>query len=131
MIIPKVKRRRYRVDMAPLIDVVFLLLIFFMLTFAMQGKGMDLTLPQGSASEDPVEKPLTVRIGNDSSIQIDSHPVSMDVLLDKIKEKVGGVQNQTVVIESGNKARYEVFAQVLDAARQAGIKDFSVVREVE
>lgn len=117
--------------MASLIDVVFLLLIFFMLTFAMQGKGMDLTLPQGSASGDLVEKPLTVRIGNDSSIQIDSNPVSIDVLLDKIKEKVGDGQNQTVVIESGNKARYEVFAQVLDVARQAGIKDFSVVREVE
>ena len=131
MIISKVKRRRFRVDMASLIDVVFLLLIFFMLTFAMQGKGMDLTLPQGSASGDLVEKPLTVRIGNDSSIQIDSNPVSIDVLLDKIKEKVGDGQNQTVVIESGNKARYEVFAQVLDVARQAGIKDFSVVREVE
>lgn len=131
MIISNVKRKRFRVDMAPLIDVVFLLLIFFMLTFAMQGKGMDLTLPQGSAEGDPVEKPLIVRIANDSSIQIDSDSVSLDVLLNKIKEKVGDGNNKTVVIESGRRARYEVFAQVLDVARQAGIKDFSVIRDVE
>jgi biopolymer transport protein ExbD len=131
MIISKVKRRRFRVDMAPLIDVVFLLLIFFMLTFAMQGQGMDLSLPQGSAASDSVEKPVIVKIENDNSIRVDSHPVRLDLLFDKIKEKVGTGQNKTVVIESGKKARYEIFAQVLDVARQAGVKDFSVIRDAE
>ena len=131
MIIPKVRRKRFRVDMAPLIDVVFLLLIFFMLTFAMQGTGMDLTLPQGSTAGDPVDKPIIVKIGNDSSIQMNSYPVPLELLFEKIKEKAGDGQNKTVVIESSKKARYEIFAQVLDVARQAGIKDFSVVRNNE
>jgi biopolymer transport protein ExbD len=131
MIISKVKRKRFRVDMAPLIDVVFLLLIFFMLTFAMQGQGMDLTLPGGSFTSDQVEEPLTIKIGNDNSIRVNSHPIPLDSLLDKIKEKVGVGKNKSIVIESGKKARYELFAQVLDVARQAGIKDFSIIRDVE
>jgi biopolymer transport protein ExbD len=131
MIISKVKRKRFRVDMAPLIDVVFLLLIFFMLTFAMQGKGMDISLPAGSSASDQVEEPLTINIGNDNSIRVNSHPVPLGLLHDKIKEIVGIGQTKTVVIESGEKARYELFAQVLDVARQAGVKDFSIIRDVE
>jgi len=131
MIISKVKRKRFRVDMAPLIDVVFLLLIFFMLTFAMQGKGMDISLPEGSAASDTIEEPLTIKIGNDSSIQVNSHPVPLELLHDKIKEIVGIGQTKTVVIESGGKARYELFAQVLDVARQAGVKNFSIIRDAE
>ena len=40
--ISKPERDRFQVDLAPLIDVVFLLLIFFMLTFAVAGQGLDL-----------------------------------------------------------------------------------------
>ena len=43
--------KRYGIDMTPLIDVVFLLLIFFMLTFAIQGQGLTLKLPKGAKSE--------------------------------------------------------------------------------
>jgi len=131
MIISRVKRKRFRVDMAPLIDVVFLLLIFFMLTFAMQGQGMDLSLPQSGSASDQLEEPLTINIRSDNSIHVDSQPVPLGLLLDKIKEKVQIRQNQTVVIESAKKTRYEIFAQVLDVARQAGIKVFTIVRDEE
>ena len=43
--------KRYGIDMTPLIDVVFLLLIFFMLTFAIQGQGLTISLPQGAETE--------------------------------------------------------------------------------
>ena len=131
MIISRVKRKRFRVDMAPLIDVVFLLLIFFMLTFAMQGQGMDLSLPQSGSASDQLEEPLTINIRSDNSIHVDSQPVPLGLLLDKIKEKVQIRQNQTVVIVSAKNARYEIFAQVLDVARQAGVEDFSIVRDEE
>jgi biopolymer transport protein ExbD len=131
MIISTVKRKRIRVDMAPLIDVVFLLLIFFMLTFAMQGRGMDLNLPEGSSASAQTEKPLVIKLENDNSIRIDSDPVALDMLYEKISEKVKSNQSKTIVIESGRKARYEIFAQALDAARKAGVKDFSIIRDVE
>ena len=45
------KKKRFEIDMAPLIDVVFLLLIFFMLTFAIQGQGLAISLPEGEETE--------------------------------------------------------------------------------
>ena len=45
------RKKRFQIDMAPLIDVVFLLLIFFMLTFAIQGQGLAISLPEGEETE--------------------------------------------------------------------------------
>ena len=45
------QKKRFQIDMAPLIDVVFLLLIFFMLTFAIQGQGLAISLPEGEETE--------------------------------------------------------------------------------
>ena len=131
MIIPRVQKKKFRVDMAPLIDVVFLLLIFFMLTFAIQGKGMDLTLPPGSAGDSQTEKSLTVKVGNDNRVEINSRSVPLELFKDKLIEAVEAGQYKTIVIEAGSKARYELFARVLDEARQAGIKDFSIIRDME
>ena len=55
------QRKRSKFDVAPLIDVVFLLLIFFMLTFAIQGEGMDINLPEGQASF--LRREYTCRVG--------------------------------------------------------------------
>ena len=44
-------KKRFEIDMAPLIDVVFLLLIFFMLTFAIQGQGLAISLPDGEETQ--------------------------------------------------------------------------------
>ena len=52
-------RKRFQIDMAPLIDVVFLLLIFFMLTFAIQGQGLAISIPEGEETA-KVEKDITL-----------------------------------------------------------------------
>jgi biopolymer transport protein ExbD len=54
------KKGRFKTDMAPLIDVVFLLLIFFMLTFAVPGQGMDVNLPNGVAESNDNEPMLSI-----------------------------------------------------------------------
>ena len=63
------RRKISKLDMAPLIDVVFLLLIFFMLTFAIQGQGMDISLPEGQSADAQTEESLIVKINNDEKIK--------------------------------------------------------------
>ena len=55
------QKKRFEIDMAPLIDVVFLLLIFFMLTFAIQGQGLSISLPEGEKKQE-VEKNIVIKI---------------------------------------------------------------------
>jgi len=129
MIIPRVQKKRFRVDMAPLIDVVFLLLIFFMLTFAIQGKGIDLSLPRGVSETGSTDRPPVIRIQGGDQIHLDSRLVDTESLIAAIRVRVKTMGQKSVVIEAGPGARYELFVQVMDISRQAGVRDFSIVSE--
>jgi biopolymer transport protein ExbD len=129
MKIIKYKKNQYKLDMAPLIDVVFLLLIFFMLTFAIQGQAMDIKLPQGHSTSNPIQqKDVTIRISASGGLLLDNSPVTLEKLVDELKVKLVSSTNKLVKIEPDKKSKYKQFAIVLDYARIAGAEDFSIVR---
>ena len=128
MIITRSHRKLSKLDMAPLIDVVFLLLIFFMLTFAIQGQGMDISLPNGQSEETKNEESLVVKIGKNQTIKINNEPVTMEKFREAIEEKLNGRIDKTVVVEAEQKTRYELFAKILDYSRLAGAEGFSIVK---
>ena len=73
------RRKRFQIDMAPLIDVVFLLLIFFMLTFAIQGQGLAINLPEGEETE-KVEKDIVVKIDRNNKLYLNDRQIEIDSL---------------------------------------------------
>ena len=121
--------KRYGIDMTPLIDVVFLLLIFFMLTFAIQGQGLTISLPQGAETEQKnEEKDLIVKINQDDSIHLNDKHIMIDSLRDTLEELVQSRSNKLVIIDSGPRVKYGLFAQVLDISREAGAENFSIIK---
>ncbi|HJL73156.1 MAG TPA: biopolymer transporter ExbD [Nitrospinaceae bacterium] len=128
MILMKPRRKISKLDMAPLIDVVFLLLIFFMLTFAIQGQGMDISLPEGQSADAQTEESLIVKINNDEKIKINNELVSIESFQETIEQKLNGRIDKTVVIEAQQTTRYELFARILDLSRLAGAEGFSIVK---
>ena len=121
--------KRYGIDMTPLIDVVFLLLIFFMLTFAIQGQGLTISLPQAAETEQKnAEKDLIVKINQDNSLRLNDKHVTIDSLRDALEELVQSRSNKLVIIDSGPRVKYGLFAQVLDISREAGAENFSIIK---
>jgi biopolymer transport protein ExbD len=115
--------------MTPLIDVVFLLLIFFMLTFAIQGQGLTISLPQGAETEQKnAEKDLIVKINQDDSLSLNDKHITIDSLRDALEELVQSRTNKLVIIDSGPRVKYGLFAQVLDISREAGAENFSIIK---
>lgn len=121
-------KNRFKMNMAPLIDVVFLLLIFFLLTSVTLGQGIDVRFPQGQAEEVAEVRELVVKIGQDNVIRVDGGIVEASSLFRELESKLRGRVKKNVVIEADKKSRYGLFAHVLDVARQAGAEDFSIVR---
>ena len=128
MILTKPSRKISRLDMAPLSDVVFLLLIFFMLTFAIQGQGMDISLPGGQTMETREKESLIVKIGKDQVVKVNNTIVSLEKFREVIEERLNGRTDKTVTIEAQKSTRYEFFAKVLDHSRLAGAEGFSIVK---
>lgn len=122
------KRNRLKMNMAPLVDVVFLLLLFFLLTANSLGQGMDLRLPeaQASASQDYLD--LVVKIERDHTIKVDGRIVGIQSLFEELESKLKQRSEKVVIIEADKKIRYGLFANILDIAREAGAEDFSIVK---
>ncbi len=121
------RRKRFQIDMAPLIDVVFLLLIFFMLTFAIQGQGLAISLPEGEETE-KVEKDIIVKIDRNNNIRLNGRPIQIDSLRGVLKEELLSHSGKLVVIDSAPKVKYELFTRVLDVSREAGAENFSIIK---
>ncbi len=123
------KRKRFDVDMTPLIDVVFLLLIFFMLTFAIQGQGMALSLPEGEETQqENAEKDLIVNIEMNGNLRLNDQPIQIDSLRDTLTTELQNRSNKLVIIDSAPKVKYGLFAKILDVSREAGAENFSIIK---
>ena len=120
-------KKRFEIDMAPLIDVVFLLLIFFMLTFAIQGQGLAISLPEGEETQ-KVDKDIIVKIDRNSNLLLNDKPIELDSLRSALAEELSTRSDKLVVIASAPKVKYNLFAQVLDVSREAGAENFSIIK---
>ena len=120
-------KKRFEIDMAPLIDVVFLLLIFFMLTFAIQGQGLVISLPEGEETQ-RVEKDITIKIDQNSKLYLNDNLIRIDSLNAALEKELLSRSDKLVVIDSAPKVKYDLFARILDVSRDAGAENFSIVK---
>ena len=121
------QKKRFEIDMAPLIDVVFLLLIFFMLTFAIQGQGLAISLPEGEETQKE-EKDIIVKIDQNNNLHLNDQQIKIDSLKSILNEKLLSRGDKLVVIDSAPRVKYDLFARVLDISREAGAENFSIIK---
>ena len=121
------KKKRFEIDMAPLIDVVFLLLIFFMLTFAIQGQGLAISLPEGEQTQEE-KKDIIVKIDRNNDLYLNDQQIQIDSLKSVLSEVLLSRADKLVVIDSAPRVKYDLFARVLDISREAGAENFSIIK---
>jgi biopolymer transport protein ExbD len=123
----KIERRRRSIeviDMIPMIDMVFLLLIFFALTntFEVQ-RFMELNLPKGSSGiELKKTERLTLAINNENQIMLENEPIEPAQLAAKLKEIVQKDTEVTLVIQGDENVPHGRVVELMDAANGAGVK---------
>ena len=121
------RKKRFEIDMAPLIDLVFLLLIFFMLTFAIQGQGLAISLPEGDETQKE-KKDIIVKIDRNNNLHLNDQQIQIDSLKSVLSEKLLSRGDKLVVIDSAPRVKYDLFARVLDISREAGAENFSIIK---
>jgi len=120
MEIERGKRIRIHLDIAPLIDIVLLLLVFFMLTanFIMQ-PGIKITLPKAKTSKPQEEENIIVFITEGNEIYLNDRKISIKELKDALEEKLETTQKKTVVLKADEKINLGLAVRVMDIAKQA------------
>jgi biopolymer transport protein ExbD len=118
-------------NMTPMLDVVFNLLIFFLLgsSYMDEEKRLPLHLPRVGKAEPisaaPVE--ITVEVLADGGLSIEGRPYDLDLLRRRMTEAVSRYPDQAVVIRGDRGARYESVAKALSVCRAAGIRQLDLV----
>ena len=125
--------RKARIEMLPLIDIVFLLLVFFIyaiLSMAVH-RGLPVILPTSSTAKIDKHLILSVTVKSDGDIYVDKEQVPMEFLAGFLKRKVQGSSEPGVLLFADHELPYQTLFHVLDQIRFAGLSRISLQAEVE
>jgi len=129
------ERKKYNhshMDIAPLVDVVFLLLLFFMLTsHLMQEPAIKIKLPESKTAEAKDERVKTILITKDGEIYFMDKRVDLNKLQMAIKEGVKDIQIDFLRIKADRDADVGTLISVIDEVRLTGVRNYSIVTEKE
>ncbi|HNS32678.1 MAG TPA: biopolymer transporter ExbD [bacterium] len=114
-------------NMAPLIDVVLLQLIYFMLTssFIMQ-PGIKINLPQAATTEIVKEQEVFISVSEKGVIFYRDAPVTAEELSLLLSKEKAVSSNLVLILKGDRKAEHGVVVQVMDIARRAGINRIAI-----
>jgi biopolymer transport protein ExbD len=120
----------FKLDLIPMINIVFLLLIFFMLTATTPTKeGREVDLPKARTAEKSNKQYFTVTIDKVGALQLDGNEVTLKTLQGQLESKVRGQKNTVISIHADKVIEFELFGQVIELAKQAGAEDFILATE--
>ena len=122
-------RRRRIPTLTPLIDIVFLLLVFFLLTaHFVKDQSLDIVLPEAqSADALNNEHALEVNIDQYGSISIKGQHINPDKLDDILRNTLHGRRNRQVILRGDHTVPLGLTVKVMDAARKAGAESLDLV----
>lgn len=120
------------IDISPLIDMVFILLIFFMVstTFVKDMK-VDIERPGAASAERASEKALRVSIDSAGQVYVDGNPVRPWMVQSRVRDFIENSGGGSVLVVTDRRVTSERLVEIVDQCRLAGAKDVGVATEKE
>ena len=117
------KKRKVIINITSLIDVLFLLLIFFMVssTFIEQ-PGMKLELPDSESATIEKIKELVLEINPDGSIFLNDSPVQLDSLENNFKRLLPALESPSLILKADQSVPHGTVVKVMDKAKLSGLE---------
>jgi biopolymer transport protein ExbD len=124
-------RKRPRIEMIPLIDIVFLLLVFFIYTMLSMAvhRALPVVLPASSTADIDKRLTLSVTVEEDGTIFLDKEPVPLEDLSLAIRTKAKEDKDAGVLLFADRRLSYQQLFKVLDQIRLGGIQRISLQAE--
>lgn len=124
--------RKVRIEMLPLIDIVFLLLVFFiyaMLSMAVH-RGLPVVLPLSETADETLKKSISVTLTADGAVFVEENRVSQGSLREELKKYIPSGSDAGVLLFADREVSYEQMFGVMDEIKMAGINKICLQAEV-
>ena len=117
------------INVTPFVDVVLVLLIIFMITAPVIQSGIEVSVPKTKTVKEITEERVVVSIDRKQNLYLNSEPVNINDIGAKLKEKLRDPERMQIYLRSDENVPFGAFATVMDAVKQAGITNVSIVTE--
>jgi biopolymer transport protein ExbD/biopolymer transport protein TolR len=119
------------INITPLLDLAFVLLIIFVITTPLLEQSINLKLPRGGQPDKLVNKRdiRTVEISNTGYYKLDRKVMQLPQLISQLAGEFRANQNLVVYIRADKDSRYDLLAQVIDGCQRSGITRYSLRTE--
>jgi biopolymer transport protein TolR len=117
------------INITPLVDVVLVLLVIFMLTAPVLQSGIEVAVPKTKTVKEITEQRQVVVINRDQEVFLDDKPVNLADLPSRLARRGVDPAHQVIYVEADERVPFGAFASVMDAVKQAGITNISIVTQ--
>ena len=117
------------INITPLVDVVLVLLIIFMVTAPVLQSGIDVNVPRTRTVKEITEERLVINIDKQQRVFLGNDPVNINEIAAQIRKRIRDPQHQAIFVRADEDVPFGAFATVMDAVKQSGITNVSIVTQ--
>jgi biopolymer transport protein ExbD/biopolymer transport protein TolR len=117
------------INITPLVDVVLVLLVIFMLTAPVLQSGIDVAVPKTRTVREATEQHEVITIDRDQRVFLGDHPINVNEIPERLHNPNVDPSKQIIYLRADERVPFGAFASVMDAVKQAGITNVSIVTQ--
>jgi biopolymer transport protein TolR len=117
------------INITPLVDVVLVLLIIFMVTAPVLQSGIDVSVPKTRTVREITQERLVITIDKQQRVFLGNDPVNINEIGTQLHARIRDPRNQFIFVRADENVPFGAFATVMDAVKQAGISNVSIVTQ--
>ena len=117
------------INITPLVDVVLVLLVIFMLAAPVLQSGIEVAVPKTRTVKEVTESRVVVTIARDQSVYLGDKPVNVHDLPTQLRQSGQDPTHQVIYLRADERVPFGAFASVMDAVKQAGITNISIITQ--
>ena len=117
------------INITPLVDVVLVLLIIFMVTAPVLQSGIDVAVPKTKTVKEITEEKLVISINKDQRVFLGNDPINVNEIGNRLRQKIRDPRRQSIFVLADENVPFGAFATVMDAVKQAGFANVSIVTQ--
>ncbi len=117
------------INVTPLVDVVLVLLIIFMVTAPVLQSGIEVNVPHTRTVKEVTEERLVISIDKSQRVFLGNDPVNINEISAKLRQRIRDPRHQSIYLRSDEDVPFGAFATVMDAVKQTGISNVSIVTQ--
>ncbi len=117
------------INVTPFVDVVLVLLIIFMVTAPVIQSGIDVRVPKTRTVKEITEERIVLSIDRAQRVYLGNDPININQIPQKLRERIRDPRGHPIYLRADENVPFGAFATVMDACKQAGITDVSIVTE--